>query len=175
MKENIREGMYFRSNLNCTISRNTISNNTWDGIFARFSNGTIITENFFIDNGISGLRFDASCKLNRIYLNCFDTSVNNAVNARDDGINNQWDNGIKGNYWANYTGLDSNINGIGDTPYDVAGLAGSQDRFPLMTCPLPLTSTEGGEKIPSYNLFILSLVTIFSISIIWVINRKKQC
>lgn len=173
MKENIREGMYFRSNLNCSIIKNNIKNNIWDGIFARFSNGTLITENYFNNNaiggvGTSGLRFDASCKLNKIYLNCF----NNSVNAIDDGINNQWDNGIKGNYWADYTGLDTNNNGIGDIPYNITGSAGGQDNFPLMACPLPLI--EVVEEIPSFNLYIVISVIIFSIGIIWIIKRKKH-
>ena len=50
-------------------------------------------------------------------------------NARDDPIN-IWDNGIVGNYWDDYTGLDEDGDGIGDTPYLINSEIG--DRFPLM-------------------------------------------
>ena len=48
-----------------------------------------------------------------------------------------WDNGSVGNYWNDYTGIDANHDGIGDTPYNISG-GSSQDHYPLM---LPLDST----------------------------------
>jgi hypothetical protein len=43
---------------------------------------------------------------------------------------NSWDNGIEGNYWSNYLGVDSNADGIGDTPRVIE--ANNTDRYPLM-------------------------------------------
>lgn len=40
-------------------------------------------------------------------------------NAFDDGVDNQWDNGAIGNYWSDYSGKDTNDDGIGDTPYTI--------------------------------------------------------
>jgi len=48
---------------------------------------------------------------------------------------NVWDNGKEGNYWNNYSEVDTNHDGIGDTPFSTyAGYYYNyiQDNFPLM-------------------------------------------
>ena len=56
----------------------------------------------------------------------------------------QWDNDKEGNFWSNYTGSDTNRNGLGDTAYAIFGESHTQDypytiyesyddRYPLMT------------------------------------------
>ena len=75
----------------------------------------------------------------------------------DDGLTNHWDNGMIGNYWEDYLGVDANDDGIGDTPYDIPGGEGVQDNFPIWD--------DGPDSIiPGYNLTlflgILSMVVI---------------
>jgi len=48
-----------------------------------------------------------------------------------------WYRGTQGNYWSNYTGLDENEDGIGDTPYVID--ANNMDPYPLMA-PFNLTT-----------------------------------
>ncbi|MCW4022340.1 MAG: right-handed parallel beta-helix repeat-containing protein [Candidatus Bathyarchaeota archaeon] len=43
---------------------------------------------------------------------------------------NTWDNGKEGNYWSDYTGKDTNNDGIGDTQYTISG--SKHDHYPLM-------------------------------------------
>jgi len=118
--------------------------------------------------GISAYDPQSPGGYNKIYHNML---VNNTqYQARDDQYYpNEWDNGYPsgGNYWSDYTGADlySGLNqnqpgsdGIGDTPYDILGTAGSQDRYPLMTwfvnytpaCPPPLVQSlipRSGEPV----------------------------
>ncbi len=107
---------------------------------------------------------------NFIYHNNF---VNNSLNARD-YAENVWDNGYTsgGNYWGdfngsdNFSGLDQNLpgsDGIRDTPYNISGGAGTQDRYPLMApyigltqAPIPLpivvTGVLKSGAVPCFGL-----------------------
>ena len=66
---------------------------------------------------------------NTIYYNNF---LNNTDNSYD-GYINTWYNINKslGNYWDDYTGNDSNGDGVGDTPYFIPG-GNNEDKYPLM-------------------------------------------
>jgi len=59
---------------------------------------------------------------NIFYRNLF---INNDLHVSAgwevEGAGNIWDNGEEGNYWDDYTGSDSNRDGIGDVPYTVEG------------------------------------------------------
>lgn len=152
---------------NCTLNQiidNTVYNNTEGIEIYGPSNNNSIHSNIIRDNKNFGIGI--SSDYNTIYRNCF---INNGLHAIDDGANNAWDYLRQGNYWDNYTGVDANNNGIGDIPYNITGFAGSQDNFPLMSCPI---ITE--EAIPGYDLLIIYLTGItMTMGVIYIKLRKK--
>lgn len=118
------------------------------GIAIINSDFNVIHNCSFYNNSNEGIRIDSASTRNHIYYNNF---VENGefhgefIQAYDGGFENKWYNdGLppgwngpspsvgKGNYWSDYTGEDSNGDGIGDVPYLVPGSAGSEDMFPLM-------------------------------------------
>jgi len=90
------------------------------------------------------------------------------------GAGNYWDNGEVGNYWDDYTGTDSDGDGIGDVPHIVEGrkwdsaadgyveFVFGQDNYPLME---PIIIPE----FPSWLIVPLFLIVTLS----GVIIRKK--
>jgi nitrous oxidase accessory protein len=80
------------------------------------------------------------------------------------GTGNYWDNGEEGNYWDDYSGVDSNGDGIGDVPYTVKGLeyveyrhvetVFGQDRYPLMA-PISIFDAGTWEGV-NYNVEVIS-------------------
>jgi parallel beta-helix repeat protein len=61
---------------------------------------------------------------------CHNNFVDDTGQAYDQGQMNQWSCGGEGNYWSNYVGKDSNLDGIGDTPYSTQ--QGVVDSYPFM-------------------------------------------
>jgi nitrous oxidase accessory protein len=95
-----------------------------------------------IKNNERGIYCCCGAKSNYIYNN---TLLNNSVrNAEEnEGLTNIWydyPNG-NGNYWGDYTGIDKNHDGRGDTPYTIAD-AGNKDMNPLMTPPLDVPCNQ---------------------------------
>ena len=110
-----------------TISANIIINSL-EGIFLHSSTSNAIYGNTIRDQ-IYGIETTQASNNNNIYHN---NLFANDQNAKDTCIN-VWDDGYPsgGNYWSDYTGVDINGDGIGDTPYNIPG-GSNKDRYPLM-------------------------------------------
>ncbi len=145
-------GMHLYSSDNNNILKNDIINSKWAGILLDDASGNIVTNNNVFNNNGNGIHLTSSgnnfCTNNLIYLNNFYNNGDNAIytyppdffNNYDDAYNycnNDWDNGEVGNYWDDYTGIDTNNDGMGDSPYDITGggiqlHVYNQDFYPLM-------------------------------------------
>jgi hypothetical protein len=158
IKNNLEAGIQLRalgSQLNL-IKDNTFLLNPYGIEIGAFVKNNTVVGNHIMNSTLCGVITNGMSESNFIYRNCF---LDNALHALDDGLNNEWDDGSKGNYWDNYTGSDSNSNGIGDIPYNITGSAGSQDLYPLMSCPSP--SVPAG--IPGYDLYLVIFIAASSI------------
>ena len=113
------------------ISKNQINNSNFGMVFISSPYSNKIIENDFINN-YYGIYIDNGSKPynNYFYYNNF-INGENAVFA---GFNLWYKPGGlskgKGNYWSDYTGIDANGDGIGDTPYRISDR--NIDRYPLI-------------------------------------------
>jgi parallel beta-helix repeat protein len=139
-----------------TISGNAISNHS--GVAIELDD---CCESVVFGNNITsctlGIRVLQSD--NRIFQNNF---VDNTNQAESEG-NNSWDNGFEGNFWSDYTGADTNADGIGDVPYVIN--ENNQDNCPLV-------SQVDISAIPEYSSFIILSLLMVSTLVI-VINKNK--
>ena len=146
------EGIYLDSSSNNAITGNNASNNQ-DGIFVGYlSNNNTVSGNTASSNGDEGIYLDYSSNntvtgntvSNNQYGIYLQESNNNAIFHNNFMNNTQqvynyspsyanfWDDGYPsgGNYWSNYTGVDLDHDGIGDTEHVID--ANNKDNYPLM-------------------------------------------
>jgi len=145
-------GIYLSYSDGGVIKNNVVKKNEY-GIYLCYSDGNIVTGNVIDDNSKRGVYFTycssnnevsgntVSNNVHGVYLyksasndifhnNLFD-NARNAYECACGAPGNSWDNGAEGNYWDDYTGVDADSNGIGDTPYSNIG-SSNKDNYPLM-------------------------------------------
>ena len=124
------------------FSGNNISNCFSAGILLLNSHRNDFTRNRIMFNSGPGINInDPISQNNRIYLNAF---ISNS--AQDNGNANEWTHGGLGNYWSDYTGSDTNSDGVGDTPRFIN--PNGIDYRPLMYYPF----TGEPPVLPEINL-----------------------
>jgi len=106
------------------IERCEFSNNSVYALKILNSYANTLYHNDFYDN-LVGCYLENSAD-NLIYFSNFIGNTQHVVDYNA----NMWDNGSVGNYWDDYDGVDTNWDGIGDTPYEID--ANSIDHYPLI-------------------------------------------
>ncbi|RLI39856.1 hypothetical protein DRO69_13780, partial [Candidatus Bathyarchaeota archaeon] len=164
-------GIWLVSSSNNTISSNSIIDNDYCGTgLTDSSNNNTLTYNSIINTRFGIGVLDSSHNIffsNKIAHNEYGIdlvrSSNNTIyhnNFLDNtaqiyieygGYPNVWDNGYPsgGNYWSDYTSVDADGDGIGDTPYIID--TNNQDRYPLMNpwgSGTPVASFAWSSTIP---------------------------
>ena len=138
-----------------------IANNNDYGLLAEVSNDNSISGNFFKNNTVYGMYIQIDSNNNSISKNFF---LNNGNHAIDDGLNNNWNSTMIGNYWDNHTTPDvSPQDGIVDTPYIfISGTAGNIDYLPIaedgaptITIHSPIAGSSFENTAPSFNVEVI--------------------
>jgi len=134
------------------IRKNSMINNGEEGIKLESSSSNLIIGND-IQDGVhwGGISLLGDSILNQFTRNTITNTVSYGVtnyaptsanlfyhnnilvflhSANDEGVN-QWDYNAGGNYWIDYTGSDTNGDGIGEDPYLISG-GDNQDNFPYV-------------------------------------------
>ncbi len=122
--ENEYRGIYLEYSDKNRIMRNTIMNNIDLGIYVSDS-----ANNTFCGNTVANSEYGVEIYGvdNFFQLNNF---VNNTQQIDSYDFENFWDDGLEGNYWSDYTGVDLNHDGIGDTSHVID--TNNTDHYPLM-------------------------------------------
>jgi nitrous oxidase accessory protein len=164
-----------------TSSNNVISRNVLYGgnpMLLLSSSNNVLSDNFVVDSEY-GIVVGHSSN-NEIYINYF---INVTMMTMDTDISegtpstNSWDNGSKGNYWSDYTGTDSNGDGIGDTPQVL--YENNQDNFPLMDY-LPIStnpqtdSSSSNSSLPTELIIIIVVAVVAFVTAVAVLKLRKH-
>lgn len=132
----------------CTIYGNILANNS-NGIYLYASpTNTFVGNNFTANNYAVNIQGATAAYYyytgytpssgNLFYGNCFvnnnqtlyDVAAAHSIPGSSPSVNS-WDNGTLGNYWSGYQGVDINLDGIGDTPFNIS--TNNIDNYPMMT------------------------------------------
>lgn len=133
IKDNAQNGVSISNSTGNSIFGNKIQNND-DGINLYMSDYNTIFENSIDTNNIRGIFADnlsGGSHYNLAYWNFF---TGNVIHAIDKTSTNYWNNSYVGNYWDNYSGVDADHNGIGDTNHTFNG---GIDYLPIWDLDLP--------------------------------------
>ncbi len=138
------EGVDLAEAFYCTVSGNTVRDNTKYGVYI-CGNNSCIYNNTIENNSDYGMKlFNASG--NCVCRNDFVNNNNTGVQAYDNRGTNYWNSTVDdivyeysgttyvnytGNYWSDYTGAD-NGEGLGSSAYEIDGGAGAEDNYPLI-------------------------------------------
>lgn len=129
-------GVYFDTGSYNTVSGNYMKKNK-HGVWLSWSPCNVVSGNNITNNSCGILLYSCKgrgCCNNKFFHN---NIINNTRQVRNtycagtiDRYPNSWDDGVEGNYWSNYTGVDSDRDGIGDFQHVID--SDNRDNYPLV-------------------------------------------
>lgn len=183
------------------VSANNFSNIEGIGLYNLASNNLIADNNF--QNNYEGILVNTNQEIFFGNVFCGNNFDHNSVNVVIPYIrnyspdSNRWDNGSVGNYWSDYSGSDSNGDGVGDTPYLLqtvytnyeqqtnVTVEEGQDNYPAMV-PFSISIPAGAqatptsapaqepEALPIQTVAVVVLVTVTAIAVVGVAVYLKR-
>jgi len=142
---------------NSTVDRNEANFNTYN-LHIVYTNNSVITRNNALIVKPNGYSIAVYYSHNNIiYHNTFVNSRLHIETRNETRFTprNSWDNGLEGNYWSLYRGVDADQDGIGDAVYTVG--KDNVDKHPLMGKFIDFNVTLEGK---TYSITIISNSTI---------------
>jgi len=146
------------------VELNDIRNCNTGIVLTGSSHTVIYNDVYYNDKGLT-----SSGTGSTIYQNNF---IGNSINAEETGTN-FFDNGVLGNVWDDYTGVDSDHDGIGDTSYSKNGVL---DNFPIMDVYFPpnLIGAEAIYDPPQSKLFVTAEIRGLMITNVYAHIKNSQ-
>ena len=150
IEQSSSRGLYFEYAAKNTVAYNNVSQNGW-GIYIA---GTNAVNNWIFLNNFSANTLNAYSFWSG-NNNWFNTSMQMTYY-----YNGGWYTGYLGNYWSNYSGIDADGNGGGDTNYLFNF---ERDRYPLVTSPGEY-ATDMIPEFPGLLVPVLGLMLVVLVS-----------
>jgi parallel beta-helix repeat protein len=147
---------------NIMIAGNNASTSTFCGLYVNDTRGAAIQNNDLTMNGRFGLYIGNVSNAN-VFHNRFIGNPEQALQGPNT-TSLAWDDGYPsgGNYWSDYGGTDGDGDGIGDTPYAVAG--GGTDRYPFVN--------EDMKFVPEFGAIVMPIIGMTAI-VVFIRRRRK--
>ena len=160
--EHGKHGIFLFADDSTMVTDNNASNNGLDGIRLQNSTSDVLKDNIIVNNDRIGVYVNFYSIKNQIYNNYFAGNELNAKDISPDDSQNEWYHTnmtasniihgpiIAGNFWSDYTGVDEDRDGFGDSPYYIEG--GNKLDFLPLVYRRPLASAGGPYQGSVYEL-----------------------
>ena len=167
---NVPMGLIISYCFNLSILNNHFTNTGYSSVRMAYTTNSRIYNCSFLNNW-QGIELFSSSQ-NTFYCNNFTNSqLRHALNH----YTNNWDNGSIGNSWDDYTGLDLNNDGIGDSTYSILG--GGTDRYPifrdLIAPVVSISSPSNNSEFENPPTIQLNIIDTHPINTTWYIFNES--